>query len=259
MFSATFSPEIRTLAKQFLHQPKEVSVATRNSTAQNISQVVHPVDKANKSALLKYLVHDNDWDQVLVFVRTKHGANKLTKQLISADINAAAIHGNKSQGARTKALAQFKIGEIRVLVATDIAARGIDITELPHVVNYDLPQVPQDYVHRIGRTGRAGLSGDAVSLVSADEFKLLRDIERLIGKSIERTQIPGFEPDHVVPDTSGSTKNGSHHRPKKKKRTNRSNSNRAQGQPNTAKKKKTAAKAKPGGRRRRPAARKVNS
>ena len=258
MFSATFSPEIRTLAKQFLHQPKEVSVAARNTTAKTVSQLVHPVDKANKSALLKHLVKDNAWDQVLVFVRTKHGANKLTKQLISANINAAAIHGNKSQGARTKALAQFKSGEIRVLVATDIAARGIDITELPHVVNYDLPQVPQDYVHRIGRTGRAGLSGDAVSLVSADEFKLLKDIERLIGKSIERIEISGFEPDHLVPDTSGSAKNTAS-RPKKKKRTHRNSGNRGQNQTNSRSKKKAAAKAKPGGRRKRPTGRNVNS
>ena len=178
--------------------------------------------------------------------------------MISANINAAAIHGNKSQGARTKALAQFKSGEIRVLVATDIAARGIDITELPHVVNYDLPQVPQDYVHRIGRTGRAGLSGDAVSLVSADEFKLLKDIERLIGKSIERIEISGFEPDHLVPDTSGSAKNTAS-RPKKKKRTHRNSGNRGQNQTNSRSKKKAAAKAKPSGRRKRPAGRNVNS
>jgi len=262
MFSATFSAEIRTLAKQFLHHPKEVSVAAKNSTAKTVSQLVHPVDKASKSALLKHLVKKNNWSQVLVFVRTKHGANKLTKQLISADINAAAIHGNKSQGARTKALAHFKSGEVRVLVATDIAARGIDITELPHVVNYDLPQVPQDYVHRIGRTGRAGLTGEAVSLVSADEFKLLRDIERLIGNPVKREEISGFEANHVVPITAGTAHKPAHkpaNKSKKKKKPRRyRDDNSSPWQKNTGNKKKQAAKTKPGGKKRRPQAKKAS-
>jgi ATP-dependent RNA helicase RhlE len=171
MFSATFSDDIRQLAKQFLSNPQEVSVTPSNSTAKTVQQKLHPVDKAKKSALLTHLVKDNGWFQVLVFVRTKHGANKLTKQLNTAGIEALAIHGNKSQGARTKALAQFKANEIQVLVATDIAARGLDIDQLPHVINYDLPNVPEDYVHRIGRTGRAGATGEAISIVSADEIK----------------------------------------------------------------------------------------
>ncbi len=202
MFSATFSDDIRQLAKQFLHAPKEVSVTPKNSTANTVKQILHPVDKAKKSTLLKHLVKENSWFQVLVFVRTKHGANKLTKQLETSGIKAAAIHGNKSQGARTKALAQFKNNNIQVLVATDIAARGLDIDQLPHVINYDLPHVPEDYVHRIGRTGRAGASGEAISLVSADEIKQLCDIERLIGRQIERDYISGYEPVHELPDSS---------------------------------------------------------
>jgi len=256
MFSATFSKDIRKLAKQFLHQPKEVSVSPNNAAATTVSQIAHPVDKANKTELLKHLVKTNAWDQVLVFVRTKHGANKLTKKLISAKINAAAIHGNKSQGARTKALAQFKNGDVRVLVATDIAARGIDINELPHVVNFDLPNVPEDYVHRIGRTGRAGLTGDAVSLVSADEFKLLRDIEKLIGKSINRTQIDGFEPNHLVPETAALEKKRSTHRPNKKKARRRKPANNTSRQSAGNSKKKTASGS---GKRKRTAVRKVKS
>ena len=173
-----------------------------------------------KRQLLKHLIKTNAWDQVLVFVRTKHGANRLAKQLTSAKINAAAIHGNKSQAARTKALAQFKNNELQVLVATDIAARGIDIDDLPYVINYDMPQVPEDYVHRIGRTGRAGLNGDAISLVSADEVKLLRDIERLIGKSLDRQEIEPFEPDHIVPNTPASPSKPKAKKPKKKKTAN---------------------------------------
>ena len=259
MFSATFSSDIRKLAKQFLHEPKEVSVTPNNSTAKTVSQLVHPVDKSKKAALLKHLIKTNAWDQVLVFVRTKHGANKLTKQLASADINAAAIHGNKSQGARTKALAQFKDGQIQALVATDIAARGIDIDELPHVVNYDLPNVPEDYVHRIGRTGRAGSSGQAVSLVSADEFKLLRDIERLIGKAVEREKITGFEPIDEVSGTPKSPAKPATHKPKKnrrkKKKSTGNGNTSSQGQSLYQGKKKTSAKpnAANSKRRRRPA------
>ncbi len=264
MFSATFSKDIRKLAQQFLHEPKEVSVTPNNSTAKTVSQLVHPVDKSKKAALLKHLVKTNAWDQVLVFVRTKHGANKLTKQLASADINAAAIHGNKSQGARTKALAQFKNGELQALVATDIAARGIDIDELPHVVNYDLPNVPEDYVHRIGRTGRAGSSGQAVSLVSTDELKLLRDIERLIGNAVEREQISGFEPVDKVSDTPKSPAKPAIRKPKrnprKKKKASGSGNNNNQGLSLYKGKKKTSAKSNSagGGRRRRPAANKAS-
>lgn len=217
MFSATFSNDIRKLARQFLQHPKEVSVTPKNSTAKTVSQTVHPVDKSKKTALLKHLIKSNSWDQVLIFVRTKHGANRLAKQLTSANIHAAAIHGNKSQGARTKALAEFKQGELQALVATDIAARGIDIDELPHVVNYDMPQVPEDYVHRIGRTGRAGSSGDAISLVSADEVNQLRDIEKLTGKAIKREEIEGYEPDHIVPNTPSAPTHPARKKPKKKK------------------------------------------
>jgi len=198
LFSATFSPEIKQLAGSFLHNPVTVEVARENTTADAIRQSVYPVDKQRKRELLSKLITENNWQQVLVFTRTKHGANRLTKQLEEQGIGAAAIHGNKSQGARTKALAGFKAGAIRVLVATDIAARGIDIEQLPHVVNYELPNVPEDYVHRIGRTGRAGLSGEAVSLVCVDELKLLKDIERFIKNPIPKVQMAGFEPDPSI-------------------------------------------------------------
>jgi ATP-dependent RNA helicase RhlE len=199
LFSATFSEEIRKFAKNIIHNPVEVSVTPRNSTVTAIEQWICPVDKAQKSALLTHLIHDNKWHQVLVFSRTKHGANRLVKVLDKAKIPATAIHGNKSQGARTRALADFKNGEVQVLVATDIAARGIDIDRLPNVVNFDLPSVPEDYVHRIGRTGRAGSAGQAVSLVSADEAKQLFDIEKLIKKELKRVIIDGFDPVHSVP------------------------------------------------------------
>ncbi len=195
LFSATFSPEIKTLASGLLKDPVLIEVARQNKTADQISQVVHLVDKRRKRELLSQLIKTKDWKQVLVFTRTKHGANKLTKQLEEYGISAAAIHGNKSQGARTKALASFKANEIRVLVATDIAARGIDIDQLPHVVNYELPNVPEDYVHRIGRTGRAGQSGEAVSLVCIDEHQLLKDIEKFIKSDIPKVDIPAFRPD----------------------------------------------------------------
>lgn len=201
MFSATFSDDIRNLAKGLVNDPVEISVSTRNTTAETVEQWICPVDKKQKPSLLIKLIRDNDWQQVLVFSRTKHGANKLAKQLEGSGITAAAIHGNKSQGARTKALADFKRGAVRVLVATDIAARGLDIEQLPHVVNFDLPNVPEDYIHRIGRTGRAGATGEAVSLVSADEFKQLSDIERLIQQLLRRELIDGFEPVHDVPES----------------------------------------------------------
>jgi ATP-dependent RNA helicase RhlE len=193
-FSATFSSEIRGLADSFLRSPVEVAIARKEETANLIAQVVHPVDKDRKRALLAHLINRGDWRQVLVFTRTKHGASRLAEQLDKDGISADAIHGNKSQGQRTRTLAGFKDGKVRVLVATDIAARGIDIEQLPHVVNYELPNVPEDYVHRIGRTGRAGSSGEAVSLVCSDESAFLRDIERLTNRSIERVVIEGFAP-----------------------------------------------------------------
>lgn len=215
LFSATFSTDIRELAKKFVNDPVEISVTPRNTTANTVKQWICPVDKKQKPSLLAELIHSNDWDQVLVFSRTKHGANKLVKFLESKNIMAAAIHGNKSQGARTKALAEFKSGEVRVLVATDIAARGIDIDLLPQVVNFDLPNVPEDYVHRIGRTGRAGASGQAVSLVAADEIKLLNDIQNLIGKLLERKVMDGFEPVHDLPESHLRTKAAKHNKPKR--------------------------------------------
>ncbi|MCL9685324.1 DEAD/DEAH box helicase [Legionella maioricensis] len=202
MFSATFSEEIRALVKGILNQPVEIDVAPRNTTAVAVKQTVHPVDKARKSALLSHLIHKNKWGQTLVFSRTKHGANKLVKQLAEEHIYAAAIHGNKSQSQRTKALADFKSGELHILVATDIAARGIDIDQLPCVVNFDLPQVAEDYVHRIGRTGRAGASGQAISLVSADEVGQLQAIEKLIKRKLERVEIEDFEPNHNLPSSA---------------------------------------------------------
>ena len=198
LFSATFSSEIKKLASGLLREPVLIEVARQNTTAEQISQVVHYVDKGRKRELLSQLIKSKDWKQVLVFTRTKHGANRLTKQLIEVGISAAAIHGNKSQGARTKALASFKANEIRVLVATDIAARGIDIDQLPHVVNYELPNVPEDYVHRIGRTGRAGLSGEAVSLVCVDEHELLFNIEKFIKSEIKKVHIEAFTPDPSI-------------------------------------------------------------
>ncbi|MFO1295976.1 MAG: DEAD/DEAH box helicase [Rubrivivax sp.] len=194
LFSATFSDEIKELADRLLNQPALIEVARRNATADLVAQVAHPVGRDRKKDLLKHLIECGDWHQVLVFTRTKHGANKLCDWLNDQRITALAIHGNKSQSARTKALADFKSGELRVLVATDIAARGIDISELPHVVNYEIPNVPEDYVHRIGRTGRAGSSGEAISLVCLDEEDFLREIERLIKRPIKRVPVPGFEP-----------------------------------------------------------------
>lgn len=202
MFSATFSDDIRKLAKGLVRDPIEISVTPRNAAAPSVTQLAYTVDKKKKAALLTNLIHDNGWEQALVFTKTKHGANKLTKHLDAEGIVAAAIHGNKSQGARTKALAGFKAGEIRILVATDIAARGLDIEQLPQVVNFDLPNVPEDYVHRIGRTGRAGSTGTAISLVSADEVDLLSNIEHLTRKLLPREVMDGFEPVHDVPETT---------------------------------------------------------
>jgi len=194
LFSATFSDEIKALADRLLNKPALIEVARRNQTNDSIAQKVHPVGRELKKDLLVHLIKENDWHQVLVFTRMKHGANRLVEHLVKQDISAMAIHGNKSQSARTKALADFKSGDLQVLVATDIAARGIDIDQLPHVVNYELPNVPEDYVHRIGRTGRAGAQGEAVSLVCVDENGFLRDIEKLIKREIPKEIIPGFAP-----------------------------------------------------------------
>ena len=218
LFSATFSDDVRRLAKGWVNDPVEVSVAPPNRTADAVTQKVFTVDKSKKTALLIQTIKQQDMQQVLVFSRTKHGANRLAKQLTARDLSAAAIHGNKSQGARTKALADFKSGQVRVLVATDIAARGLDISFLPHVINYDLPNVAEDYVHRIGRTGRAGASGDALSLVTADEIKQLKDIERLIGQVIPREVIEGFEPSDKVPETKLDSRGPKRKRPKKPKK-----------------------------------------
>ena len=195
LFSATFSEEIRELAETLLNAPALIEVARRNSTVEVITQTVHPVDRDRKRELLSHLIKTQSWYQALVFTRTKHGADKLAEQLNRDGITTLAIHGNKSQGARTRALAEFKDSSLQVLVATDIAARGIDIEELPHVVNYDLPNIPHDYVHRIGRTGRAGAAGQAISLVCVDEHEYLRDIEKLIKQTLARVVVPGFEPD----------------------------------------------------------------
>lgn len=198
LFSATFSDEIRTLANGLLTSPTQIEVARRNTAAETVAQVVHPVDRRRKRELLSWLIGSQNWRQVLVFTRTKHGANRLAEQLETDGLKSAAIHGNKSQGARTKALSDFKSGRVRVLVATDIAARGLDIDQLPHVVNYELPNVPEDYVHRIGRTGRAGNEGEAVSLVCVDEHKLLKDIERVLKRAIPQVVVDGYAPDPSI-------------------------------------------------------------
>jgi len=226
MFSATFSNEIRQLAKGIINNPIEIDVAPRNSTVEKISQIVHPVDKARKVDLLSHLIKEGNWYQVLVFARTKHGSDKLVKKLSQNNINAAAIHGNKSQSQRTKALADFKQNKIQVLVATDIASRGIDIDQLSHVVNFDLPNVAEDYVHRIGRTGRAGASGHAVSLVSADEIKQLQDIEKLIKFKIERKEIEDFEPEHNVPESIKPKPSSNRSRPNNNRSNNNNTSNK---------------------------------
>ncbi|MEL0628018.1 DEAD/DEAH box helicase [Psychromonas aquatilis] len=226
LFSATFSNEIRTLAKGLVNNPVEISVTPRNTTVEKIEQVLYEVDKTKKTALLSELIVENKWQQVLVFVKTKHGANRLVKNLEARGIRSAAIHGNKSQGARTKALAQFKESQIKVLVATDIAARGIDIDQLPNVVNFDLPHVSEDYVHRIGRTGRAGNEGLAVSLVCQEEFKLLKDIERFIKKVVPRRVQPGFEPGEPLQPSVLDTREKKIKKPKVAKPANRAGGNK---------------------------------
>ena len=212
LFSATFSNDIKQLASELLNSPTEIQIARENTTAEQISQVVYPVDRDRKRELLAHLIGSGNWRQVLVFTRTKHLANRLAQQLERDGLTASAIHGNKSQGARTRALADFKRGAVQVLVATDIAARGLDIEQLPHMVNFELPNVPEDYVHRIGRTGRAGLEGEAISLVCIDEKKLLADIEKLLKRDIEKVILPGYEPDasiKAVPIKNGRNNGGS--------------------------------------------------
>ncbi len=217
LFSATFSDEIKRLADSLLNSPTFIEVAKRNATSGNIKQTVHPVDRDRKKELLTHLIKEGDWKQVLVFTRTKHGANKLSAQLEKDGISSAAIHGNKSQNARTKALADFKNGEVRVLVATDIAARGIDIDQLPHVVNFELPNVAEDYVHRIGRTGRAGNGGEALSLVCVDEHEYLKGIEKLIKQDIPKHTFKEFTPDPFIkaePIQQRSNQRNNNSRPK---------------------------------------------
>ena len=216
LFSATFSQEIRELAKGLLNNHVEIEVAQRNSTADRVEQLVMPVDKARKRELLSEQIGKGNWRQVLVFTRTKHGANRLAKQLNGDGIETLAIHGGKGQGARTKALSDFKAGKIRVLVATDIAARGLDIDKLPHVVNYELPHVSEDYIHRIGRTARAGHDGTAISLVCVDELKLLRDIEKLLGSEIKKEYVSGYDVDKRIraePINKGKAPRGGAPRP----------------------------------------------
>ncbi len=236
LFSATFSDEIKSLADGLLQKPGFVEVARRNTASELVEQTVHMVAQSHKRELMSFLINKNNWQQVLIFTRTKHGANRLAEKLIKDGIEAAAIHGNKSQGARTKALTGFKEGEVRVLVATDIAARGLDIDQLPQVVNFELPNVPEDYVHRIGRTGRAGSSGAAVSLVDREELKLLKDIEKLIKREIPKVQVEGFTPsDKPEPEAPRSTQ--AHGRPprghgqQRKQNTNNNGQNRSQTNP----------------------------
>ena len=243
LFSATFSRDIRQLAKSLLISPVEISVTPENSTAKTVKQWYCPVDKKRKSELLLHLISHHQWRQVLVFSRTKHGANKLVKFLSDWNIKTLAIHGNKSQGARMRALAAFKANEIDVLVATDIAARGLDIKQLPQVVNFDLPNVAEDYIHRIGRTGRAGSSGEAISIVSADEYDELCAIEQLIRRRLERVYVDDFEPSHDIPETPLT------HKPKRKPRPKKPRNKAAQqSSPRTSND-----KTKPQSRRRKPA------
>jgi ATP-dependent RNA helicase RhlE len=220
-FSATYSKEIRALADTILHKPKMIEVARQNKAAENVDQSVYHIEKAQKRHLLSHLISDGNWSQVLVFTKTKHGANRLATQLYKDGINSVAIHGNKSQGARTRALADFKSGKVRVLVATDIAARGLDIERLPHVVNYELPHVAEDYVHRIGRTGRAGCTGEALSLVSGEEAKLLAGIERLIKLDIPVKRVEGFTAKTPTKQVDGKPNAGRRTRNDKPRSSNR--------------------------------------
>jgi ATP-dependent RNA helicase RhlE len=218
MFTATFSDSFRSLATNMAEKAIEISVTNDNETGENINHYIHPVDKYRKAELLIELIKTKKWDQALVFTRTKHGADRLQKQLDKVNINSKAIHGNKTQNNRMKALEAFKNNKIQILVATDVAARGIDIKRMSQVINFDVPTVAKDYVHRIGRTGRGGDMGEAITLVSADEFRLLRDIEKLINKKLERVEIEGFEPEHVVPIKDKPNKKRFHNKKGFKKR-----------------------------------------
>ena len=218
MFTATFSDSFRSLATNMAEKAIEISVTNDNETGKNINHFIHPVDKSRKAELLIELIKTKKWDQALVFTRTKHGADRLQKQLDKVNINSKAIHGNKTQNNRMKALEAFKNNKIQILVATDVAARGIDIKRMSQVINFDVPTVAKDYVHRIGRTGRGGDMGEAITLVSADEFRLLRDIEKLINKKLERVEIEGFEPEHVVPIKDKPNKKRFHNKKGFKKR-----------------------------------------
>jgi ATP-dependent RNA helicase RhlE len=223
MFSATFSKDIKKLAEGILRNPVSVEASPQNSTAKKVSHKVYKVDKKKKTELVIKLIKDNNWTQVLVFTRTKHGANKLTEKLIKSGISAAAIHGNKSQGARTKALKNFKDNSIKILVATDIAARGLDIPLLPHVINFELPNVPEDYVHRIGRTGRAGAEGEAISLVCSEETEYQKEIEKVLNEKLKTSILEGFEPtDTAAPKRAATQSKGSFG--KKKRPSNGSSS-----------------------------------
>ena len=218
MFTATFSDSFRSLATNMAEKAIEISVTNDNETGENINHYIHPVDKSRKAELLIELIKTKKWDQALVFTRTKHGADRLQKQLDKVNINSKAIHGNKTQNNRMKALEAFKNNKIQILVATDVAARGIDIKRMSQVINFDVPTVAKDYVHRIGRTGRGGDMGEAITLVSADEFRLLRDIEKLINKKLERVEIEGVEPEHVVPIKDKPNKKRFHNKKGFKKR-----------------------------------------
>jgi ATP-dependent RNA helicase RhlE len=218
MFTATFSDSFRSLAMSMAEKAIEISVTSDNETGENINHYIHPVDKSRKAELLIELIKTKKWDQALVFTRTKHGADRLQKQLDKVNINSKAIHGNKTQNNRMKALEAFKNNKIQILVATDVAARGIDIKRMSQVINFDVPTVAKDYVHRIGRTGRGGDMGEAITLVSADEFRLLRDIEKLINKKLERIEIEGFEPEQVVPIKDKPNKKRFHNKKGFKKR-----------------------------------------
>jgi ATP-dependent RNA helicase RhlE len=218
MFTATFSDSFRSLATNMAEKAIEISVTNDNETGENINHYIHPVDKSRKAELLIELIKTKKWDQALVFTRTKHGADRLQKQLDKVNINSKAIHGNKTQNNRMKALEAFKNNKIQILVATDVAARGIDIKRMSQVINFDVPTVAKDYIHRIGRTGRGGDMGEAITLVSADEFRLLRDIEKLINNKLERVEIEGFEPEHVVPIKDKPNKKRFHNKKGFKKR-----------------------------------------
>ena len=261
LFSATFSPEIRKLAEGLMRNPVSIDIAPRNSAAESVSQRVIFVEKTQKAGLLAYIVSRGNWKQTLVFTRTKHGANRLAERLEKDGITTAAIHGNKSQGARTRALADFKSGAVRVLVATDIAARGLDIDQLPHVVNYELPNVPEDYVHRIGRTGRAGATGEAISLVAADERGELKDIERLLKRTISVVEVEGYTPTEPLrdlprPPMRPQARKAAPNRPAPgkgqgqgdKKHFGHANGNRSQGQANPGQRQNNGQRTNNGGR-----------